>query len=149
MEKDTMMLDKDIEERLKSFKKELVREQNQTNRVEGRASQDRAKKLLGVPDNELTKSSDEEYWNSPVRFEVKSGKQVADIVKRFEHAESQSYDFAISKGIEDKPFSMIAMPHGSGDGLFLCRLSTLNEIVDRLQEMWTTNKIEEKENGVD
>ncbi len=144
-----MMLDKDIEERLKSFKKELVREQNQTNRVEGRASQDRAKKLLGVPDNELTKSSDEEYWNSPVRFEVKSGKQVADIVKRFEHAESQSYDFAISKGIEDKPFSMIAMPHGSGDGLFLCRLSTLNEIVDRLQEMWTTNKIEEKENGVD
>ena len=144
-----MTLDKDIEERLKSFKKELIREQNQTNRVEGRASQDRAKKLLGVPDNELTKSSDEEYWNSPVRFEVKSGKQVADIVKRFEHAESQSYDFAISKGIEDKPFSMIAMPHGSGDGLFLCRLSTLNEIVDRLQEMWTTNKIEEKENGVD
>jgi hypothetical protein len=149
MEKDTMTLDKDIEERLKSFKKELIREQNQTNRVEGRASQDRAKKLLGVPDNELTKSSDEEYWNSPVRFEVKSGKQVADIVKRFEHAESQSYDFAISKGIESKPFSMIAMPHGSGDGLFLCRLSTLNEIVDRLQEMWTTNKIEEKENGVD
>jgi hypothetical protein len=143
-----MMFDKDMEERLNSLKKELVREQNQTNRVEGRASQDRAKKLLKVPDNELTKSSDEEYWNSPVRFEVKSGKQVADIVKKFEHAESQSYDFAISKGIDDKPFSMIAMPHGSGDGLFLCRLSTLNEIVDKLQEMWKTNT-EEKENGVD
>ena len=144
-----MTFDDEIQTRLNELKKKLVQEQNQTNRVEGRASQDRAKKLLGVPDNELTKSSDEEYWNSPVRFEVKSGKQVADIVKRFEHAESQSYDFAISKGIEDKPFSMIAMPHGSGDGLFLCRLSTLNEIVDRLQEMWTTNKIEEKENGVD
>ena len=144
-----MTFDDEIQTRLNELKKKLVQEQNQTNRVEGRASQDRAKKLLGVPDNELTKSSDEEYWNSPVRFEVKSGKQVADIVKRFEHAESQSYDFAISKGIEDKPFSMIAMHHGSGEGLFLCRLSTLNEIVDRLQEMWTTNKIEEKENGVD
>lgn len=143
-----MTFEKEIEEKLKSFRKELVREQNQTNRVEGRASQDRAKKLLGVPDNDLTKSSDEEYWNSPIRFEVKSGKQVADIVKKFENAESQSYDFAISKGIDDKPFSMIAMPHGSGDGLFLCRLSTLNEIVDKLQDMWKTNN-EEKENGVD
>tara|TARA_Y100000996_G_C22540257_1_gene649762 strand:- start:1056 stop:1487 length:432 start_codon:yes stop_codon:yes gene_type:complete len=143
-----MTFEKEIEEKLKSFRKELVREQNQTNRVEGRASQDRAKKLLGVPDNDLTKSSDEEYWNSPIRFEVKSGKQVADIVKKFELAESQSYDFAISKGIDDKPFSMIAMPHGSGDGLFLCRLSTLNEIVDKLQHMWKTNN-EEKENGVD
>ena len=143
-----MTFEKEIEEKLKSFRKELVREQNQTNRVEGRASQDRAKKLLGVPDNDLTKSSDEEYWNSPIRFEVKSGKEVADIVKKFELAESQSYDFAISKGIDDKPFSMIAMPHGSGDGLFLCRLSTLNEIVDKLQHMWKTNN-EEKENGVD
>ena len=143
-----MTFEKEIEEKLKSFRKELVREQNQTNRVEGRASQDRAKKLLGVPDNDLTKSSDEEYWNSPIRFEVKSGKQVADIVKKFELAESQSYDFAISKGIDDKPFSMIAMPHGSGAGLFLCRLSTLNEIVDKLQSMWNTNN-EEKENGVD
>ena len=144
-----MTFDDDIQERLTDLKKKLIQEQNQTNRVEGRASQDRAKKLLNVPDNDLTKSSDEEYWNSPVRFEVKSGKQVADIVKKFEHAESQSYDFAISKGIEDKPFSMIAMPHGSGDGLFLCRLSTLNEIVDKLQDMWKTNKLEEKENGVD
>ena len=144
-----MTFDDDIQERLTNLKKKLVQEQNQTNRVEGRASQDRAKKLLNVPDNDLTKSSDEEYWNSPVRFEVKSGKQVADIVKKFEHAESQSYDFSISKGIEDKPFSMIAMPHGSGDGLFLCRLSTLNEIVDKLQDMWKTNKLEEKENGVD
>lgn len=144
-----MTFDDDIQERLTDLKKKLVQEQNQTNRVEGRASQDRAKKLLNVPDNDLTKSSDEEYWNSPIRFEVKSGKQVADIVKKFEHAESQSYDFAISKGIEDKPFSMIAMPHGSGDGLFLCRLSTLNEIVDKLQDMWKTNKLEEKENGVD
>ena len=144
-----MTFDDDIQERLTNLKKKLVQEQNQTNRVEGRASQDRAKKLLNVPDNDLTKSSDEEYWNSPVRFEVKSGKQVADIVKKFEHAESQSYDFAISKGIEDKPLSMIAMPNGSGDGLFLCRLSTLNEIVDKLQDMWKTNKLEEKENGVD
>ena len=144
-----MTFDDDIQERLTNLKKKLVQEQNQTNRVEGRASQDRAKKLLNVPDNDLTKSSDEEYWNSPIRFEVKSGKQVADIVKKFEHAESQSYEFAISKGIEDKPFSMIAMPHGSGDGLFLCRLSTLNEIVDKLQDMWKTNKLEEKENGVD
>lgn len=144
-----MTFDDDIQNRLNELKKKLVQEQNQTNRVEGRASQDRAKKLLGVPDNELTKSSDEEFWNSPIRFEVKSGKQVGDIVKKFELAESQSYDFAISKGIDDKPFSMIAMPHGSGDGLFLCRLSTLNEIVDKLQDMWKTNKEQELDNGLD
>ena len=54
----------------------------------------------------------------------------------------------MTKGTEDKPFSMIAMPHGSGDGLFLCRLSTLKLIVDKLQDMWNTNK-EEKDNGLD
>ena len=143
-----MKFEDEVQERLNKFRKTLVENQNQNNRVEGRASQDRAKKLLGIPDNDLTKSSDEEYWNSPIRFEVKSGKQVADIVKKFELAESQSYDFAITKGTENTPFSMVAMPHGSGDGLFLCRLSTLNEIVDRLQDMWKTNN-EEKENGVD
>ncbi len=144
-----MKFEDEVQERLNKFRKTLVENQNQNNRVEGRASQDRAKKLLGIPDNDLTKSSDEEYWNSPIRFEVKSGKQVADIVKKFELAESQSYDFAITKGTENTPFSMVAMPHGSGDGLFLCRLSTLNEIVGRLQDMWNTNNIEEKENGVD
>ena len=144
-----MTFDDDVQKKLDDLKKQLVQQQNQTNRVEGRASQDRAKKLLGVPDNDLTKSSDEEYWNSPIRFEVKSGKQVTDIVKKFELAESQSYDFAITKGTEDKPFSMIAMPHGSGDGLFLCRLSTLKLIVDKLQDMWNTNKEQELDNGLD
>ena len=110
-----MKFEDEVQERLNKFRKTLVENQNQNNRVEGRASQDRAKKLLGIPDNDLTKSSDEEYWNSPIRFEVKSGKQVADIVKKFELAESQSYDFAITKGTENTPFSMVAMPHGSGD----------------------------------
>jgi len=43
---------------------------------------------------------------------------------------------------------MIAMQHGSYDGLFICKLTELNNIVDKLLEMWN-DKEEMKENGVD
>ena len=39
----------------------------------------------------------------------------------------------------------MAMPIGTRDGLFVCRLSQIKEIVNELNAIWT----EEKENGLD
>ena len=139
-------MDNETKKRLNKLRKELVRQQNSNNRVEGRASQDRAKKLLGIPDSKLGKDSDEEFWNSGnLRLEVKSGKQVSNTFSLFEKAETQSWDYEVTKDNPKELFSLMAMPTGTRDGLFICRLSQIQEIVNELNAIWT----EEKENGVD
>jgi len=139
-------MDNETKKRLDKLKKELVRQQNSNNRVEGRASQDRAKKLLGIPDSKLGKDSDEEFWNSGnLRLEVKSGKQVSNTFSLFEKAETQSWDYEVSKDNPKELFSLMAMPNGTRDGLFICRLSQIEEIVNELKAIWT----KEKDNGLD
>jgi|TARA_B100000902_G_scaffold5747_1_gene7513 hypothetical protein len=123
---------------------EEVRKSNAFNRNNGRNKQELARKLLKVPDNVTGKiPADEEDWNSNVLFEVKSGKQIDPIATRFYNAESQSQEFVDSLG-KKKPFSMVAMPTGTGDGIFMCRLSSLEKVVEALQENW--KKYEEQEN---
>ena len=140
----------DINARLEEIKKLQNSRKNQISRVEGRASQDKSKKLLNIPDSPLGKDSDEEYWNTDkLRFEVKSGKQVNDTVVKFEKAETQSWEFELSKNDLNKQkdlFSMVMMPHGTNDGLFLCRLSQLQEIVEELSNIW---KQEGEKDGLD
>ena len=115
---------------------EEVRRSNQFNRNNGRSKQELARKLLKVPDNVGGKiPADEEDWNSKVLFEVKSGKQVDPIATRFYNAESQSQEFQDVRK-EKKPFSMIAMPNGTGDGLLICRLSELQNVVAGLLANW-------------
>ncbi len=115
---------------------EEVRRSNQFNRNNGRSKQELARKLLKVPDNVGGKiPADEEDWNSNVLFEVKSGKQVDPIATRFYNAESQSQEFQ-DVWKEKKPFSMIAMPNGTGDGLLICRLSELQNVVAGLLANW-------------
>jgi hypothetical protein len=139
-------MDNETKKRLEKLKKELVRQQNSNNRVEGRASQDRAKKLLGIPDSKLGKDSDEEFWNSGnLRLEVKSGKQVSNTFSLFEKAETQSWDYEVTKDNPKELFSLMAMPNGTRDGLFICRLSQIEEIVNELKAIWT----KEKDNGLD
>lgn len=139
-------MDNNTKKRLEKLRKELVRQQNSNNRVEGRASQDRAKKLLGIPDSKLGKDSDEEFWNSGnLRLEVKSGKQVSNTFSLFEKAETQSWDYEVSKDNPKELFSLMAMPNGTRDGLFICRLSQIEEIVNELKAIWT----KEKDNGLD
>ena len=139
-------MDNDTKKRLDKLRKELVRQQNSNNRVEGRASQDRAKKSLGIPDSKLGKDSDEEFWNSGnLRLEVKSGKQVSNTFSLFEKAETQSWDYEVSKSNPKELFSLMAMPNGTRDGLFICRLSQIEEIVNELKAIWT----KEKDNGLD
>ena len=115
---------------------EEVRRSNQFNRNNGRSKQELARKLLKVPDNVGGRiPADEEDWNSKVLFEVKSGKQVDPIATRFYNAESQSQEFQ-DVWKEKKPFSMVAMPNGTGDGLLICRLSELQNVVAGLLANW-------------
>lgn len=123
---------------------EALRKSNAFNRNNGRNKQELARKLLKVPDNVTGRiPADEEDWNSHVLFEVKSGKQVDPIATRFYNAESQSQEFIDSLG-DKKPFSMIAMPTGTGDGIFMCRLSSLEKVVEALNKNW--EKYEKQEN---
>ena len=123
---------------------EELSKSNAFNRNNGKSKQDMARKLLKVPNNVSGKiPADEEDWNSNVLFEVKSGKQVDPIATRFYNAESQSQEFVDTLGTK-KPFSMIAMPHGTGDGIFMCRLSSLEKVVEGLLENW--KKYEQQEN---
>ena len=120
-----------------------VSKSNAFNRNNGRNKQELARKLLKVPDNVTGRiPADEEDWNSEVLFEVKSGKQVDPIATRFYNAESQEFVDTLGK---KKPFSMVAMPTGTGDGIFMCRLSSLEKVVEGLQENWKKHEEQNKE----
>tara|TARA_Y100000004_G_scaffold146665_1_gene167619 strand:+ start:24 stop:437 length:414 start_codon:yes stop_codon:yes gene_type:complete len=136
----------DINDRLEEIKKKQNQRKNSISRLEGRASQDRARELLGIPDNPMTKSSEEEYWNSgEVRYEVKSGKQVNETISKFEKAESQSWEYELTQEEQRELFAMIMMPHGTKDGVFICRMSQLRDIVNELSILWTKGE----EDGLD
>lgn len=139
-------MDENTKKRLQDLKKELVKQKNSNIRVSGRKAQDRAKNLLGVPDSKLGKDSDEEHWNTEnIRIEVKSGKQVNSTMSLFEKAETQSWEYELTKDNPKELFSLLAMPEGTKDGLFICRLSLIKEVVLELQQMWK----EENDNGLD
>ena len=63
----------------------------------------------------------------------------------FEKAETQSWEFELSKDNPKELFSLLSMPEGTKDGLFICRLSLIKEVVLELQQMWK----EEMNNGLD
>lgn len=111
--------------------------------------QERARKLLRVPDREFGASNlDEELWNSSIQFEVKSGKQINTISNHFFRIENEVID-KINKtqgATNDKPFAMICMPVGTGDGIFMARLTDLEKIVAGLLENWEK---EREQNGMD
>tara|TARA_B100001996_G_scaffold379176_1_gene364506 strand:+ start:734 stop:1159 length:426 start_codon:yes stop_codon:yes gene_type:complete len=141
-------MDNETKQRLAKIKKDLIKKQNSHVRVSGRLSQDRAKTLLGVPNSKLNKDSDEEFWNTgKMRLEVKSGKQTNSTMSLFEKAESQSWEYELSKDNARELFSLLAMPEGTKDGLFICRLSHIKEVVVELEKMWKevdTNGLDKK-----
>ena len=138
-------MDETTKKRLEKLKKDLLSKQNSNIRVSGRQAQDRAKQLLGVPDSKLGKDSDEEFWNTQnIRLEVKSGKQANPTMTLFEKAESQSWEYELTKDNPKELFGLIAMPEGTKDGLFICRLSLIKEVVLELEKMW-----KEVDNGLD
>lgn len=73
------------------------------------------------------KANEEAWTHLPVRVEVKAGKQVGPIETRFLAAEKQA---TTAKATGDsRPFVYVAMPDGMTDGLFICRLSALKELL--------------------
>ena len=86
------------------------------------------------------------HWNTKnLRLEVKSGKQVNSTMSLFEKAETQSWEYELTKNNPKELFSLLAMPEGTKDGLFICRLSLIKKVVLELSQMWK----EEKDNGLD
>jgi len=111
--------------------------------------QERARKLLRVPDREFGASNlDEDLWNSAIQFEVKSGKQINSIANHFFRIENEVIaKINNTKGAtKDKPFAMICMPAGTGDGILMARITDLEKIVAGLLENWEK---EREQNGLD
>ena len=132
-----MGIDKETKKRLETLRAELLSKQNSNIRVSGRKAQDRAKKLLGVPDNKLGKDSDEEFWNTgKLRLEVKSGKQVSSTMTLFTKAETQSWEYELTKDNPKELFGLMAMPEGTRDGLFICRLTDIKQVMVELEKIW-------------
>lgn len=98
------------------------------NRAKGDGKARRARKMLGLAG---VNSRHEEHWGGSLRIEVKAGAQVGPIATRFRDAEAQS---AASKAFGDnRPFAMVAMPDGEGDGIVLMRLSQFSQIMEVLK----------------
>lgn len=77
-------------------------------------------------------SSQEEWWRGVARVEVKSGKQVEPLVKRFLAAEAQA---GASKAIGDsRPFVFAAVPDDfGGDAIWAVRRSDLMALLDAIR----------------
>ena len=126
----------DVTPRFKAEKPERSETVNQRrgriNKQKGHRKQSLARKaledLFGAEALFHGRKANEEAWTHlPVRVEVKAGAQVKPIETRFLAAEKQS---AAAKATGDpRPFVYIAMPDGTSDGFFLCRLSVLKELL--------------------
>lgn len=126
----------DVTPRFKAEKPERSETVNQRrgrlNKQKGHRKQSLARKaledLFGAEALFHGRKANEEAWTHlPIRVEVKAGAQVKPIQTRFLAGEKQA-DTAKATG-DPRPFVFIAMPDGMTDGLFICRLSTLKELL--------------------
>lgn len=102
------------------------------NRRKGSRKQNEARKALGIPNARFaSQMGHEERWLGNVRAEVKAGMQVKALATRFLACEAQS---EAARPIGDtRPFVAVFMPDGWGsDGLFVCRLSRLTDVMEGL-----------------
>jgi len=126
----------DVTPRFKAEKPERSETVNQRrgrlNKQKGHRKQSLARKaleeLFGAEALFHGRKANEEAWTHlPIRVEVKAGAQVKPIETRFLAAEKQA---TAAKATGDpRPFCYIAMPDGTTDGLFICRLSTIKELL--------------------
>ena len=126
----------DVTPRFKAEKPTVSETANQQrgrlNKQKGHRKQSIARKaleeLFGAEALFHGRKANEEAWTHlPIRVEVKAGAQVKPIETRFLAAEKQA---TVAKATGDpRPFCYIAMPDGTTDGLFLCRLSVLKELL--------------------
>lgn len=105
------------------------------NRAKGKRKQRDARKvadkLFGTAGPTQSVTANEENWRHRVRLEVKSGKQVESLTRRFLAAEAQS---DASKAVGDsRPFIFAAAPDGTSDQIWAFRASDLRAILEALR----------------
>ncbi len=105
------------------------------NRRSGLKKQRMARKVLervtGVNATRFMQAGgNEENWRLPVRVEVKSGVQCGPVWTKFAATEAQS-NAAKSEG-DTRPFVAVFMGTRTSDGLFVCRLTQLDRVVEAL-----------------
>lgn len=101
----------------------------------GRRRQHQARRMLErltgtLATRFLTQAQNEERWRLPIRVEVKSGKQTDPIWSKYAAAEAQSN--AAKAAGDSRAFVFVAMGSRTSDGLFVCRLSALDRVVEAL-----------------
>jgi hypothetical protein len=101
------------------------------NRRKGKRKQRETRKVLerefGTAGPTQTVTSHEENWRMRVRLEVKSGKQVESLTKRFLTAEAQS-NASKAEG-DTRPFVFAAAPDGTSDQIIAFRLSQREAVI--------------------
>ena len=100
----------------------------------GRRKQSKAATVLGIPRSSIHPGH-EEHFGGALRGEVKSGKaDTGPAYTAFLRCEQQS---EASRPIGDhRPFAAVLMPADTSDGLVICRLSSLHEVVAAVAENW-------------
>ena len=109
------------------------------NKNKGRRKQNLARKKLNIPDTKFrSQMGHEENWRGSVKVEVKSGKQIETIWKKYKDAKLQSNKNNIIG--DTRPFVFVVMPDGTTNGLVIFELDKLEETVYAFLETWENNE---------
>lgn len=104
------------------------------NKRKGQRKQAKAVTALGIPRSSIHPGH-EEFLPGALRVEVKATKREAGpTMTAFLRCETQS-EAARPVG-DHRPFAAVMMPEGTSDGLLVCRLSSLHEVVAAIAENW-------------
>jgi hypothetical protein len=99
--------------------------------------QNEARKQLRVPNARFRSNmGNEENWRGELRFEVKAGKQVETVWKKFLKMEEQSDANQATFGSDSKPFVGVLKPDGTTDGLVMFRISDIENVVTGFFMNW-------------
>lgn len=109
------------------------------NKNKGRRKQNLARKKLKIPNTKFrSQMGHEENWRGEVRVEVKSGKQIQNIWKKYLDAKIQSEE---NHRIGDtRPFVFVCMPDGTTNGLVAFELDKIEEVITAFIETWEKNE---------
>lgn len=106
-------------------------------RNKGMRKQNEARKQLRVPNARFRSNmGNEENWRGELRFEVKAGKQVETVWKKFLKMEEQSDANQATFGSGSKPFVGVLKPDGTTDGLVMFRISEIENVVTGFFMNW-------------
>ena len=106
-------------------------------RNKGMRKQNEARKQLRVPNARFRSNmGNEENWRGELRFEVKAGKQIESIWKKFLQMEQQSDKNQATYGSGSKPFVGVLKPDGTTDGLVMFRISDIENVITGFFMNW-------------